>query len=808
MPDVDSLLCPHFEFRPEYDHGFMLIPFQNQVECSQYCIDLVSFLVTEASGYQGGHPQSQLQDWVRRSLQSYAPLFVRVLSSIPTELIPPTSHILNIDRQIEGRLVTVDFKRDEAVFKLDNTSARKLEVFYTELTGNYLNCGLTVSLDELRVRMAISDVIGLSILKFRQVVGGLFDIDQHACVAHESKGQSVSVQQEWVTPWCPLNDQQGNFIPTLTQFEVDCEDTRPVQVTIGDSSDSDQLEIFPQDASTSPQPYWEPEDCNIPSKDPSKRVSSLSQMSQQTDPQHYPSLRRYGSSETELSGISLSESNCEEKLGCGLSYVKPTKLLYIPPIPPPLSRVDPPPASLFTLLQPFFPSAPISGGRIGAKSPRLPQLCTFNDFSWGASTLIPDSYDKQKTVQKVQKTPCLCSETVSIDLESEVTTPSNASTSHPPIYDAFLTVPVNCGLPAQDSDSDLLSPSWVDDEGSIIIPLRIGGKEKKQRQTVPRSKSDNTMSTQGETISNHQPTCSQYICANQIDKLSQYSFELNSGSSPLPLPIKTEKEPDSTKVIIQEKVKAMLDAAQTEGYICKAARDGVDNHPISVRLRSISGNHSSMKQLPVDEGKVIKHDLATDDSKSDISDTINQSRSQSSFLPLIGVPSNEGSRAGRNLATLENALCVGDSTRISPPLDIRVLRSSWVDQGQLKIQDVSQERTGLMVDRECLQKLKSKLEYEEKEMWGSLRRTLQRIEILDAKIREDDKHLTSQENKTREMIECWGYNETMFTEENTSARANPIGYLFEEVCGKKNGESMLSGKNCPSSPPTFANLAL
>lgn len=756
---------------PEDDHGFNLIPFQTKVECSEHCVVLVSFLVREATGYHHYPlPQGQLQDWVRRSLQAYAPLFTRTITAIPVELIPPGSHISNIDMRIEVRLAAIDFKKDEAVFKLDNTSARKLEVFYTELVGREPGAELTEKLSKLRVRMAMTGVIGNELLGFQAVVGGVFDIDDwHASVSYKEvqhdSNTSDTVQEEWASFCQSLREQQvGRYLPT--QYEASPDDWGFLQGTVGGHSEDGQLETFPEDGSTSPQAYWAPKPMRVVMPQQQVIEGELPGRIQQNCSRDQ--CGNEASSTPTTPNLSLADfSRGTPKAYGDLGYIKPVRLPRIPPTPILVSCVDSTPPSLFTLPDPVASRSSLSNRETRREFPDSP-LSLRTNISTIATNGSAEGSEQDST-------PPLSSRTSSTRSKNEVTSPSSVSThSHPPIYDAFPRVSL-----VSDSDpitSSPRSPMWEDGA------FPDGGQWKKldgiefaamKAQWIDKSQGTGFVGNLSEAPLSEDVSYeyhSQQPVDIEAEDLDDYGFGLDDDEVEFaPLQTKAEKEVDPTEVIIQGRMEAMLDAAQSQGYIYQATRDGLDNHPISVRLRSISGDHSSMKDILGER----RYSSATNDNTTNARATglagHHNARSESPpFLPktidTMETIRNDYSTSSDYPPPVTSNHCAGSA--IAPTFSLDTPSSHNLEHTQSSNQNFSEYKAEVKSRTDHLKEMKLQFEYEGELMLGAYHRTLKRIQILEIEIlKSESRGERTLENKAREMIEFCGYDESAFTQE-------------------------------------------
>jgi len=772
---------------PEDDHGFNLIPFQTKVECSEHCVVLVSFLVREATGYHHyPPPPSQLQDWVRRSLQAYAPQFTRTIAAIPIELIPPGSHMSNIDMRIEVRLAAIDFKKDEAVFKLDNTSARKLEVFYTELVGREPGAELTENLSKLRVRMAMAGVIGDELLGFQEAVGGLFDIDDwHASVSykevqHESDTFDT-VQEEWASFCQSLREHQvGRYL--TTQYEASPDDWGSLQDAGGGHSDNVKLETFPEDGSTSPQAYWAPKPMRVvmPQQQTIEGPTELSGRVQQGDSNcSREQCGNQPSSTPAPPNLSIADfSRGMPKAYGDLEYSKPVRLPRIPPTPTLVSCVDPSSPPLFTLPDPVTSRSSLGDGETRREFPNSPLALNISTTATNGS--VEGSGQNS--------TPPLSSRTSSTNSGNEVTSPSSVSThSHPPVYDAFPRVHL-----ASDSDPIIFSPhspmwedgafpdsgQWKKQDGMEFVTMKRQWMDNIQETSFVGSLSEVPLSA-GECHFQHPMDI-------EAEDLDEYGFELDVEVEFVPLQTKAEKEVDPTEVIIQGRMEAMLDAAQSQGYIYQATRDGLDNHPISVRLRSISGDHSSMKDILGERRYNSANDNTTNARATGLADHQN---ARSEPLPLLQETidttetiRNDYSTPGDYLPPITSNHCVGSTTASSFTLDTP--SSHNLEHTQSSNQNSSEYKAGVKSRTDHLKEMKLQFEYEGELMLGAYHRTLERVQILEIEIlKSESEEERSLEKKAREMIEFCGYDESAFTQETNPA--SPTGKsadTFMEGC--------------------------
>jgi len=771
---------------PEDGHGFTLIPFQTKVECSEHCIVLTSFLVREATGYQHfPTPPSQLQDWVRRSLETYAPLFTRTITAIPIELIPPGSHISNIDMRIEARLAAIDFKKDEAVFKLDSTSARKLEVFYTELVGREPGGELTEKLSKLRVRMAMTGVIGNEILVFQEVVGGLFGIDdRHANVSYEEvkheSGTVDTVEGEWASFCQSLREQQvERYLPA--KYEASPDDRGSLQAAVGGHFDDGQLETFPEDGSTSPQTYWAPKPMRVVM--PQQQIEEPAELPGRSQQDELKcSSREQGGNEAPppvSPNLSLADFSRETpKAYGGLVYTKTVRIPGTPPTPTLVSCVDPPSPPLFTLPDPVTsgPSLSDSGTRKElSKSP----LSLRTDISTIAANGSAEGSEEGST-------PPLSSRTSSTDSENEVTSPSSVSThSHPPIYDAFPRIRLV-------SDPDLIilspcSPMWED--GAFLD----GGKWRKvdgmEFTTIKGQWMDKVQGT-GFVGNLSEDVGYEFHFQHPIDTeaedLVEYGFELDNEVEFAPLQTKPEKDVDPTKVIIQEKMEAMLDAAQSRGYIYQATRDGLDNHPISVRLRSISGNHSSMKDVEEQQCSPATNDSTTNAGATKLPPFL-----QETVDTTMEAIRTDYNTPGDYLPLMTSNHCV-DRTTASTPLDTPPSHS--LEYIQSSNQNFPEHKAEVKSRTDLLKEMKLQFEHEGELMLGAYHRTLKRIQILEKEIlKSESEEEKTLKTKAREMIEFCGYDESAFTQETVLANSteNSTSTFMERCTTQKDLQGKL-----------------
>ncbi|KAF8453131.1 hypothetical protein BGX38DRAFT_1141726 [Terfezia claveryi] len=768
---------------PEDDHGFNLIPFQTKVECSEHCVVLVSFLVREATGYHHYPPSpAQLQDWVRRSLKAYALLFTRTITSIPVELIPPGSHISNIDMRIEVRLAAIDFKKNEAVFKLDYTSARKLEVFYTELVGREPGAELTEKLSKLRIRMAMASVIGDELLGFQEVFGGVFDIDDwHASVSYkEVQHQSDTfdtVQEEWASFCQSLRQQQvGRYL--LAQYEAYPDDWGSLQDGGGGHSDDGQLETFPEDGSTSPQTYWAPKPMRVvmPQQQTIEVLTELPGRIQQGDSNC--SREQCGNQvfSTPVSpNLSLADFPRGTPKAYGdLEYSKPAILPPIPPTPTLVSYVNSSSPSLFTLPDPVTSRSSLSD-----RETQSPLSLRTNISTIATNGSVEGSGQ--------DSTPPLSSRTSSTDSGNQVTSPSSVSMySYRPIYDAWKV------QLASGSDPIIFtprSPMWEDgafpDSGqwknldSIEFATVEGQQMDKVRGTsilgnlteVPLSENERQF---------------QHPSVIEAEDLDEYGFELEDKVEFVPLQTKAEKEVDPTEVIIQGRMEAMLDAAQSQGYIHQATRDGLNNHPISVRLRSISGNHTSMKNILGER----RYTSVTNDNTANARATglaeYQNPKSESQPFPQETIDTMEIIRndysTGDYLPPMTSNHCVGSTTASNFSLDTP--SSHNLEHAQSSNQNFSEYKVGVKGRTDHLKEMKLQFEHEGELMLGAYHRTLKRIHILEREIlKSESEEERTLENKAREMIEFCGYDESAFTQEiNPASPTGKSTHTFMEGC--------------------------
>lgn len=817
---MDTLFCPYFDLRPEGNHSFTLIPFQAKVECSEDCAVLASFLWREATGFLSSTPPSgQTQHWVRTTLLTYAPLFVRTLTTIPVDLIPPASHMSNIAMQIEGRIVAVDFKTNEAIFKLDNTSARKLEVFYSELTEKEPSRELIGKLDELRVRMAMADVIRYVLLDFHEVVGGLFDIDAHSTsvpleVNREGDTISHDVQEEW-SSFCKSLYGRGRPFSSAV-YRADSDEWESLEVAVGDYSEDGQLEMYPQDVSTSPQPYWNPNDVTSTSPQPYWNLNDVTMStagcgdwSRMAQPEDREPI------EPQASQIAITGpwndstpqfARGAPKLYGGIGYVKPARALRVPPTAPLVSCVDPTDSSIFTHTSLDFPASSFMERQSGAEFSNSSLLREIETLR-----VMPPEFNgnsEQAQIHKVLKLPQQSSSS-SVDSEDEVMTPSNASADCDPfIYNSSSTsptAPVVTRLPyANPPESTLLifspcSSMWLD--GEYISDVQCKRSEKRHKNNegkLPLEVIRGADNVQNIGFSNLQlktefaeqvgDNChTQHSMSNdenQIDdELKEYGFQGEFEMGFTPLATRVEKALDPTNVIIQGKMEAMLKAAQSEGITYRATRDGLDNHPISVRLRSISGTHSSMRAILGEQ----THNIAVDEKPRGVLEDWMESQYNEES---VSRPSSqdEGSQIER-VDPRENTLdtdCQSSSmgetyTRSSPKtvfhLNNHSVNSSHsTDDMQNNHQDFSDYKTAAKNPTERLKALKLRFEHEGEQMLASYHRTLRRIEILKAEIEKSEiMDLKILETQAREMIEYCGYDESAFTSEGVNNLAMQRG---------------------------------
>lgn len=769
---------------PEDSHGFTLIPFQTKVECSEHCVVLTSFLVREATGYHHfPPPPSQLQDWVRRSLQVYASLFTRTITSIPDELIPPGCHISNIDMRIEVRLAAIDFKKDEAVFKLDNTSARKLEVFYTELAGREPGGELMEKLSKLRVRMTMAGVIGDELLGFQDVVGGLFDInDWHASVSYKGvKHESDTfdtVQEEWASFCQLLREQQvERYLPT--QYEAAPDDWGSLQAVIGDHSDDGQLETFPEDGSTSPQAYWAPKPIRVvmPQQQIIEGPTGLSEMVQQDNSNCSREQDANATSSTRIfSSLSLAGLPRGTPKAYGdLGHSKPLRLPCVPPTPALVSCVDLPSPSLFNLPGPATSRSPLSDLETRNEFPKSPQSPRTNISEIAASGSAEDSVQ--------DSTPPLSSRTSPTDSENEVTSPSSVSAhSHLPIYDAFPRIRL-----APDSDPIIFSPcSPMWEDGAFPD----SGQWKKldsmefatiKGQCVHKVQETGLVGNLSEASPSEDVGYESHF-QNQVDigaeDLDEYGFELDNEIEFAPLQTKADKGVDPTEVIIQGRMEAMLDAAQSQGYIYQATRDGLDNHPISVRLRSISGDHSSMKDILGERrDSSVTKDNTTNARATRLAGHQTAGSEPPPFLKktidTIEIIRNNYSTPSDYLQPMTSNHCAGSTAASTSSLD--TLSSHNLEHIQSSNKNFSEYQGRAKSRTDHLKQMKLQFEHEGELMLGAYHRTLKRIQILEIEIlKSESEEERTLENKAREMIEFCGYDESAFTQETNYTSSTEI----------------------------------
>ncbi|KAF8422510.1 hypothetical protein EV426DRAFT_575178 [Tirmania nivea] len=766
---------------PEDDHGFNLIPFQTKVECSEHCVVLVSFLVREAPGYHHSPPPpGQLQDWVRKSLQVYAPLFTRIITAIPVELIPPGSHISNIDMRIEVRLAAIDFKKDEAVFKLDNTSARKLEVFYTELVGKEPGADLTEKLSKLRVRMAMVGVIGDELLGFQEVVGGVFDIDDwHARVSykevqHESDTFDT-VQEEWASFCQSLREHQvGRYLPT--QYEASPDDWGSLQAAAGGRSDDGQLETFPEDGSTSPQAYWAPKPMRVVMPQ-QQIIEGPNELAERVQQDNSNCSREQGGNKASSTPTSPNPSHADISRGTpkaygDLGYNKPARVPHIPPTPTLVSCVDPQSPSVFILPEPVTLRSSLSDRETRREFPDSPVSLRTNISTVATNGSVEGS--------EQDSTPPLSSRTSSTDSENEVTSPSSVSThTHLPIYDAFPRVRL-----ASDTDPIIFSPHspmWEDDA------FPDGGQWKKlngmEFATIEGQWMDKNQGTGfAENLSEAPPSedvgyeCHlQHLVDIEAEDLDEYGFELDDEVEFTPLQTKAEKDVDPTAVIIQGRMEAMLDAAESQGYVYQATRDGLDNHPISVRLRSISGDYSSMADILGERRySSVAYDNTTNARATGLAAHQNaRSRSPPLFPETIDILKTTSSGY---LPPMTSNHCAGSTTTSTFPLDTP--SSHNLKHIQPSNRNFCEYKAGVKSRTDRLKEMKLQFEHEGELMLGAYHRTLKRIQILEMEIlRFGSEEERTLENKAREMIEFCGYDESAFTQETNLA--SPTGKSTE-----------------------------
>ena len=781
---------------PEDDHGFNLIPFQTKVECSEHCVILVSFLVREATGYHHYPPHpAQLQDWVRRSLQAYAPQFTRTIAAIPIELIPPGSHMSNIDMRIEVRLAAIDFKKDEAVFKLDNTSARKLEVFYTELVGREPGAELMEKLSKLRVRMAMAGVIGDELLGFQEVVGVLFGIeDWHASVSYKEvqHGSDTfdTVQEEWASFCQSLREQQvGRYLSN--QYKVSPDDWGSLQDAGGGHPDDSQLETFPEDGSTSPQVYWAPKPVRIvmPQKQTIGGPTELPGGVQQGN--SICSREQCGNKapSTPVPNLSLADfSRGTPKAYGDLGYSKPVRLPRIPPTPTLVSGVDPSPPSLFTLPDPVTSGPTLGDKETRREFPNSPLSLKAN------IQIIATNGPAEGSGQ--DSTPPLSSRTSSADSGNEVTSPSSVSThSHPPIYGAFPRNLASDSNPINPIIFSPRSPMWED--GAFPDSGQWKKMNDMELATIKSQWMDNVQGA-GFVGDLSEAPLSGDECYFQrpidieVEDLDEYDFELDDEVEFVPLQTKAEKEVDPTEVIIQGRMEAMLDAAQSQGYIYQATRDGLDNHPISVRLRSISGDHSSMKDILGERRYNSANDNTTSARAAGLADHQNARSESLPFLQetidTMETIRNDYSTPGDYLPLMTSSHCIGTT----PPLDTP--SSHNPEHTPSSNQNLSEHKVGVKSRTDYLKEVKLQFEYEGELMLGAYHRTLKRIQTLEIEIlKSEAEEERTLENKVREMIEFCGYDESAFTQETipTSPTGKSADTFMEECTTQKDLQGRL-----------------
>ena len=695
----------------------------------------------EKAGGAQKFPMSQgIQAWVRMGLEKYAALFVRTLTAIPPEMIPLASHLQNIDRQIDGRLVAVDFKTDQAVFKLDDTSMKKLEVFYAELTGQNPDFNLTQKLDELRIRIGMPSVMKPVLLEFHEIVGKIFDIDcenSPGQLGTDPNGPSVSLeepkekivvsmeaQEDWDMLCRPIRLQLENlFSPTQLQQG----DLFPTREVVGNAPDESQLKPPDTvDLSPEPEPTIAPEDC-------SEQTEKLA-IGAQPDVEDITSV-------STLNNTMEHPNNKPPKADGTLEHNKQVDTISIPNTPSLATMVDPPPPPVLNLPHPVVVH-PLLDPRIRGNFSEPSLTCTTNmaqKFSMDSIEIADNQEESSSSPNSFFGNP---------------DTPSGQSdSSKSSVYDASPTStnssPNASNPPSVDPSEIMFSPcSPLRANTGSTLDLQestVRSRRQKRRQKISiRKDHDNEVGKLEKMLNNYQtppPT-----------PIDEYGFELEDEYGHATLITKTDREMDLAERIIQGKMEAMLDFAQSEGRVFRATRDGVDNHPISVRIRSISGHHYSMKENQGDKACNLVVKTANTEGNRDGVPFYGMWKSQDH--PLMGE-----SNTAKTL------------TGITPPYprttEISPGASPIAGASRASIQNLTKQESAASIDTTNLRALRNKFYDEGRQVLGTLLQTMDRIRVLDEQILRNEALDTQMfEDKVQEVVNFFGNDESSITPGN------------------------------------------
>ncbi|KAI5808686.1 hypothetical protein DFH27DRAFT_607019 [Peziza echinospora] len=762
QPSEVRLVCPHVHLATARDHGFMFIPFQTKAECSQNCIQFVAFMVQELDAFSDPRPAS-VQAWVRKSLIACAPSFTRTLTAIPVKLIPISSHVMNIDRQVEGRLISVDFVADQAIFKLDRTSQSKLAVFYTELTGKNPSFEFTEKLDAMRIRMGMSEVVGIELLDFEEVFGEVFGLSPTTNEDQDGDREQIIPDANVGEEWSKLRQSLYGLSDTVfcpSYYEAGSDGEASSASTGLTRSTNDVLETFPEDRVSTPCAYWGP-----------MQINSHNAFA-------YPDQSGFfnGSSPSVIDPSSSSSSNPRfrgsVKTYGNLEYKKPAKICRIPATPALVSLEDPPSPSIFSLptpvySQPLLPTSPSPDIKISTGS-RLKLPVHAHQWSTNSpecESIIENTSERYLT----SDSPSSQSMDYKLNTATKVSNPSNLSNQS--IYSAFPATPTIAsidGSSSQFANSNTVPTSsemWIN--GGYPLVCQRNPSQRAEKFQIPYSNtiafetSQAIRSLQGledRVVSTLPPDhegslAESNIKHNDYGVADEYGFESDDGQGVCDA--RPERATDAAQIIIQEKVKAMLNAAQSGGIVFKATRDGIDNHPISVRLRSLSGVHKA-----IDGAWQAEHDAVAAAYTLEKLSKLSKQKGIPSFEEDGHVsPNNEwpGNRPDYRVP------------RSSPCQSLKYGKIETthrqLEHGDNSIIQSMASTTSI----EELRALRDRFEEEGELILGALSRTIERMHVLDQLIGEKEgTHVMAVKARAREMMEYWGYDESAYILENIS----------------------------------------
>ena len=748
------------------------------------------------------------------------------------EMIPPTSHVINIDRQIEGRMVLMNLKTEEAVFQLDSTSQKKLEVFYAELTGKAADSNLSERLKELRVTMRMADLVGIELLEFHEVLGGIFESGGKCNLI--SIGADISVQaieatvkEEWSEFCKSLHEYHDNYtasedctIPIHSDQETVADPKTPAGLAACDLfDDDDELEMFPEDDSMSPCTYWGPRMLVVPDSHLQQVNRSESDSSSPSDYQP-PSSATLESVYNSLPPLGTWNRGNPNPYG-GLGYVSRTRSYQVPPPTPSLvSLEDSQSPSAFSLPSPLIvasnsktPGLKASGSR---PDPSDPLLCLSSSSSlYDAECSRLNSLRCHPAYSPLDSPSGISNASPISDYSSSSPSISSQASiqSHPSIYHAFpssaITVSRHPSGDTYDPASTMTSPR-PPNRYNFATFLDFFPQNQRQVQGISTTTTvvlpNAAKSRQGLRASISDQLSGQTVLPQEVQlQPATENEEVDSDEIDVGLEDNRQKNHyvrtsaramDLADMIMQERMRVMLEAEQKGGSLHKATRDGVDNHPILMRLRSLSGATTSQVQS-------IKEEVAWREKQNDTAEIM--VRIDDCYVPLESVLRDlEAQMAENNKALKDKNPVVDTGTRVmsihpahaaGQTSDSKLGGAFHFDMaGSLtaasapraikpRIESFEVKRAEAMKNAMALETIRSKFHGEGVDILGTLRQTIEQIHSLEERITDREaQEWRLLESEARAMIEYWGYDESAFTHEAEDEDVDPSG--TEQSMGK------------------------